>query len=57
SIVFTIENEKKDKKSLSKKRYQLQGTATKVVKYLEVSPTTQCNELPKIGHIERQVLY
>ena len=27
------------------------GTATKVVKYLEVSPTTQCTSCQKFGHI------
>ncbi|OCK88407.1 uncharacterized protein K441DRAFT_589060, partial [Cenococcum geophilum 1.58] len=32
-------------------RYQLQGTATKVVKYLEISPTTQCISCQKFSHI------
>ena len=27
------------------------GTATKVVKYLKVSPTTQCTSCQKFGHI------
>ena len=39
-IVFTVENE-----------ILIAGTATKVVKYLEVSPTTQCTSCQKFGHI------
>jgi len=42
SIVFTIENEEKRQEILKQKEILIAGTATKVVKYLEVSPTTQC---------------
>jgi hypothetical protein len=40
SIVFTIENEEKRQEILKQKEISIAGTATKVVKYLEVSPTT-----------------
>ncbi|OCK95063.1 uncharacterized protein K441DRAFT_514495, partial [Cenococcum geophilum 1.58] len=51
SIVFTIENEEKRQEILKQKEILIAGTATKVVKYLEVSPTTQCTSCQKFGHI------
>ena len=42
SIVFTVENKEKRQEILKQKEILIAGTATKVVKYLEVSPTTQC---------------
>jgi hypothetical protein len=51
SIVFTIENEEKRQEILKQKEISIAGTATKVVKYLEVSPTTQCTSCQKFGHI------
>ena len=42
SIVFTIENEEKRQEILKQKEISIAGTVTKVVKYLKVSPTTQC---------------
>ncbi|OCK89745.1 uncharacterized protein K441DRAFT_582802, partial [Cenococcum geophilum 1.58] len=42
SIVFTIESEEKRQEILKQKEISIAGIATKVVKYLEVSPTTQC---------------
>jgi len=42
SIVFTVENKEKRQEILKQKEVLIAGTATKVVKYLEVSPTTQC---------------
>ncbi|OCK89058.1 uncharacterized protein K441DRAFT_736772, partial [Cenococcum geophilum 1.58] len=33
------------------KEILIAGTATKVVKYLKVSPTTQCTSCQKFGHI------
>jgi hypothetical protein len=50
SIVFTIENEEKRQEILKQKEILIAGTATKVVKYLKVSPTTQCNSCQKFGH-------
>jgi hypothetical protein len=50
SIVFTIENEEKRQEILKQKEILIAGTATKVVKYLKVSPTTQCNSRQKFGH-------
>ena len=38
SIVFTVENEEKRQEILKQKEILIAGTATKVVKYLEVSP-------------------
>jgi len=51
SIVFTVENEEKRQEILKQKEISVAGTATKVVKYLEVSPTTQCTSCQKFGHI------
>ncbi len=51
SIVFTVENEEKRQEILKQKEILIAGTATKVVKYLEVSPTTQCTSCQKFGHI------
>jgi hypothetical protein len=51
SIVFTLENEEKRQEILKQKEISIAGTATKVVKYLEVSPTTQCTSCQKFGHI------
>jgi hypothetical protein len=51
SIVFTIESEEKRQEILKQKEISIAGTATKVVKYLEVSPTTQCTSCQKFGHI------
>jgi len=51
SIVFTVENEEKRQEILRQKEILIAGTATKVVKYLEVSPTTQCTSCQKFGHI------
>jgi hypothetical protein len=51
SIVFTIENEEKRQEIFKQKEILIAGTATKVVKYLEVSPTTQCTSCQKFGHI------
>ncbi len=39
SIVFTVENEEKRQEILKQKEILIAGIATKVVKYLEVSPT------------------
>ena len=50
-MVFTIENEEKRQEILKQKEILIAGTATKVVKYLEVSPTTQCTSCQKFGHI------
>ncbi|OCK91900.1 uncharacterized protein K441DRAFT_572528, partial [Cenococcum geophilum 1.58] len=33
------------------KEISIAGIATKVVKYLEISPTTQCTSCQKFGHI------
>ena len=41
SIVFTVENEKKRQEILKQKEILIAGIASKVVKYLKVSPTTQ----------------
>ena len=51
SIVFTVENEEKRQEILKQKEILIAGTATKVVKYLEVSPTTQCTSCQKFGYI------
>ena len=51
SIVFTVENEEKRQEILKQKEILIAGTATKVVKYLEVSPTIQCTSCQKFGHI------
>ncbi|OCK88178.1 uncharacterized protein K441DRAFT_739512, partial [Cenococcum geophilum 1.58] len=51
SIVFTIKNEEKRQEILKQKEISTAGTATKVVKYLKVSPTTQCTSCQKFGHI------
>ena len=51
SIVFTVENEEKRQEILRQKEILIAGTATKVVKYLEVSPTTQCTSCQKFGYI------
>src|SRR6266568_2610093 len=51
SIVFTIENEEKRQEILKQKEILIAGIATKVVKCLEVSPTTQCTSCQKFGHI------
>ena len=51
SIVFTIENEEKRQEILKQKEISIAGIATKVVKYLEVSPTTQCISCQKFGYI------
>ena len=51
SIVFTVENEEKRQEILKQKEISIAGTATKVVKYLDVSPTTQCTSCQKFGHI------
>ena len=40
SIVFAVENEEKRQEILKQKEILIAGVATKVVKYLEVSPTT-----------------
>ncbi len=49
--MFTVENEEKRQEILKQKEILIAGTATKVVKYLEVSPTTQCTSCQKFGHI------
>jgi len=41
-IVFPIENKEKIQEILKQKDILIVGTATKVVKYLKVSLTTQC---------------
>jgi len=41
AVTFTIENKEKRQEILKQKEILIIGTATKVVKYLEVSPTTQ----------------
>jgi hypothetical protein len=51
SIVFAVENEEKRQEILKQKEILIAGVATKVVKYLEVSPTTQCTSCQKFGHI------
>ncbi len=51
SIVFAVENEEKRQEILRQKEILIAGVATKVVKYLEVSPTTQCTSCQKFGHI------
>jgi len=51
SIIFTVENEEKRQEILKQKEILIAGTVTKVVKYLEVSPTTQCSSCQKFGHI------
>jgi len=51
SIVFAIENEEKRQEILKQKEILIAGVATKVVKYLEVSPTIQCTSCQKFGHI------
>jgi hypothetical protein len=51
SIVFAIENEEKRQEILKQKEILIAGIATKVVKYLKVSPTTQCTSCQKFGHI------
>src|SRR6266576_1966066 len=50
-MVFTIENEEKRQEILKQKEILIIGVAIKVVKYLEVSPTTQCTSCQKFGHI------
>src|SRR6266568_6827855 len=42
---------KKRQEILKQKEILIAGTATKVVKYLEVSPTTQCTSCQKFSHI------
>ena len=42
SIVFTIKNEEKRQEILKKKEIVIAGAVIMVVKYLKVSPTTQC---------------
>ncbi|OCL00407.1 uncharacterized protein K441DRAFT_519147, partial [Cenococcum geophilum 1.58] len=49
-IVFTIENKDRRQEILKQKEILITGTATKVVKYLEVSPTTQCTSC-QFSHI------
>ena len=51
SIVFAIENKEKRQEILKQKEILIAGVATKVVKYLEVSPTTQCTSCQKFGYI------
>jgi hypothetical protein len=51
SIVFAIENEEKRQEILKQKEILIAGVAAKVVKYLKVSPTTQCTSCQKFGHI------
>ena len=51
SIVFAIENKEKRQEILKQKEIQIAGVATKVVKYLKVSPTIQCTSYQKFGHI------
>jgi len=51
SIVFAIENKEKRQDILRQKEIQIAGVATKVVKYLEVSPTIQCTSYQKFSHI------
>ncbi|OCK95315.1 uncharacterized protein K441DRAFT_717285, partial [Cenococcum geophilum 1.58] len=43
--------EEKRQEILKQKEISIAGTATKVVKYLKVSPTTQCTSCQKFGHI------
>src|SRR6266576_4434581 len=50
-MVFTIENEEKRQEILKQKEILIAVVAIKVVKYLEVSPTTQCTSCQKFGHI------
>jgi len=50
-MVFTIENEEKRQEILKQKKILITGTAIKVVKYLEVFPTTQCTSCQKFGYI------
>ena len=47
----TIENEEKRQEILKQKEILIAGIATKVVKYLEVSPTTQYTSCQKFGYI------
>jgi hypothetical protein len=49
--VFAIENKEKRQEILKQKEILIAGVATKVVKYLEVSPTTQYTSCQKFGHI------
>src|SRR6266576_3594136 len=42
---------KKRQEILKQKEILIAGIATKVVKYLEVSPTTQCSSCQKFGYI------
>ena len=51
SIVFAVKNEEKRQKILSQKEILIAGAVIKVVKYLKVSPTTQCTSCQKFGHI------
>src|SRR5882762_5490961 len=51
SIVFAIENKEKRQEILKQKEILIAGVATKVVKYLEVSPTIQCTSCQKFSHI------
>jgi len=51
SIVFAIENEEKRQEILKQKEILIAGVAAKVVKYLKISPTTQCTNCQKFGHI------
>ena len=50
-IVFAVENEKKGQEILKQKEILIAGVAAKVVKYLKISPTTQCINCQKFGHI------
>ncbi len=51
SIVFAVENENKGQEILKQKEILIAGVAAKVVKYLKISPTTQCTNCQKFGHI------
>ena len=49
--MLAVENEEKRQEILKQKEILIAGVATKVVKYLEVSPTTQCTSCQKFGYI------
>jgi len=48
---LAIENEEKRQEILKQKEILIAGVATRVVKYLKISPTTQCTNCQKFGHI------